>query len=295
MTDTQTNTPSSSASTLKWLLDLITKRDRDLGLYFATALAIIFTAIMALQAGVTADGLQPFVWLIGRVVIAAGLLIFAFHLLRRSALVGLIANLLVIVCTIYFLAGVIQVMSNNRLHPPLAHAACFFNPFQAACPLSATYTTAAVEEASIVEVTQDPLDAPIIGQINRVTDSGETISEPLILTKAAYTPPAENRVFVQFAGAVAREDVAAASRALLDAGWDVPNAERGGERTASAAGLNEIRYFNAGDANAALELARSFAGSASWVTPDMFKIRDLSGAGFSPQVTHQFEIWTSLN
>jgi hypothetical protein len=278
---------------LKWLLDLITKRDRDLGLYFAAALAVIFTAIMALQAGVTADGLSPFVWLIGRVVIAAAVLIFAFHLLRKSPLVGLVANILVVVCTLYFLAGVAQVMSSNMLNPPLAKAACFFNPFQAACPLSASYSTAAVEQAHVEDVTEDPTAVPIIAQMTRVED-GETISEVLVLEKAAFVPPAENRVFVQFAGAISRDDVVTAARALTNAGWEVPDAEKGGERTANAANLNEIRYFNADDAQAALELARSFAESATWVAAGDLKVRDLSGAGFSPQAAHQFEIWTSL-
>jgi len=294
MTDTQTNTPQAPSSMLKWLLDLITKRDKDLGLYFAAALAIIFTAIMALQAGVTADGLQPFIWLIGRVVIAAAALIFAFHLLRKSPLIGLVANLLVVVCTVYFLAGVAQMMSSNMLHPPLAKAACFFNPFQGACPLSGTYTTAAVEQASVEEVTVDPTAEPIFGQVTRIED-GEVVSEPLVLEKAVFLPPADNRVFVQFAGAMTRDAVVVASEGLTATGWDVPDAAKGGERTANAVGLNEIRYFNAGDAEAATELARSFAASASWVTAEDFQLRDLSGAGFSPQAAHQFEIWTSLN
>ena len=295
MSDTQANARQAPSLMLKWLLELITKRDRDLGLYFAAALAVIFTAVMALQAGVTADGLQPFVWLIGRVVLVASALIFVFHLLRKSPLMGLVANLGVIVGTLYLLAGVTQVMLSNHFHPPLATAGCFFQPFQQGCALSPTYTNSAVDQASTEEVTENPLDAPIIAQSTRVTPEGETISEQFVLEKIPYQPPAGNRVFVQFAGAMARADVVAAVGPLVDSGWDVAGATEGGERTPVAAGLNEIRYFNADDAEAALELARSFAAGAAWVSPEQFRIRDLSGADFSPQVEHQFEIWTSQN
>jgi len=277
------------------LIEWITKRDSDLGLYLAAAVAVIFTAMMAVQAGVTVDGLWPFIEMVGKVIIAAGVLIFVFHKLRGSRLMGLVANFLVIAALGYFLTGVAQMMTGNRWSPPLANAACLFGPFQRGCPLSPDYSGAVVADASAEAVPEDPDAAPILGQITRVNEDGETVSESLVLEKIPFAPPNDNLVLVQFAGGMTRDEVVVAATSLVSAGWNVPDFESGGERTPNAAKLNEIRYFNSADKEAAQELARSFAVEVGWVAAEAFALRDLSNAGLSPQSPHQFEIWTSQN
>lgn len=282
--------PANPFNWLKWAVEWIFKNDKDIGLYIVAMLALFFTAVIGIQAGMTVDSLQPLIWLLGKVAIAAGVLIFLFHTLRDSPVVRFLANLLVVVATVYFLTGVTQLMMGDRWHPPVAKAACLANPFQSSCPLSAGYSTAAVEEALVVEVSEAEEAAPVIAKATRITATGETVSEDLFELEApTFAPPPENAVFIQFAGQIPGADVSAARNALLAAGWEVPPEER----TAVAAGLNEIRYFKSEDEAAALELARRFAEAAPWVTADQVKLRDLSGADYTPTVAHQFEIWTS--
>ncbi|WP_421761046.1 hypothetical protein [Devosia sp.] len=61
------------------------------------------------------------------------------------------------------------------------------------------------------------------------------------------------QVFVQFAGAITRDAVREFMRQLKTAGWNVQGVEGGGERTASADGLSEVRYA-AADEMAAIAL-----------------------------------------
>lgn len=290
---TDANESGKESGQLRWLVGLIFDRDKDVGLYIAAALTVLFAAIMAIQTGVSADGLQAFMWLIGKVMIAAAILIFAFHALRSSPIVRIVANVAVVVASLYALIGVAQVLMADRFHPPVARAACLANPFQPGCALSAEYGNAALAQADTSDVTAATGRDPIVGQVTRITAEGVTVSEPLILEAPAFVPPEGNGVFIHFAGAINRQDIVATAATLVDAGWTVPWADNGGERLTVAVGLNEIRYFNADDAQAAEELARQFAEAADWVSLETLKLRDLSGAGLSPKFEHQFEIWTS--
>ena len=280
---------------LKWSVGLIFDRDRDMGLYFAAALAVLFASIMAVQTGVSADGLQAFVWLIGKVVIAAGVVIFLFTSLRKSRLVRLVANAFVIVAAVYCLTGVVQLLLADRFHPPMARAACLANPFQSGCALSADYNAGAVAASEAVEVAPPEPQIALDIQNTRVGPTGVIVTTFETLEPEAFKPPPGNAVFVHFAGAIPRAEVVSAAKQLVDDGWEVPWSEKGGERLSVAAGLNEIRFFNAADAEAAQELARQFADTVSWVDVGELKVRDLSAAGFNPRSNHQFEVWTSRN
>jgi hypothetical protein len=50
------------------------------------------------------------------------------------------------------------------------------------------------------------------------------------------------KVFTQFAGTYKREQIVELAGALKNSQWNVQGADRGGERTSSATGFNEIRY-----------------------------------------------------
>lgn len=67
--------------------------------------------------------------------------------------------------------------------------------------------------------------------------------------------PSRFRVFVQFAGAIARDDVRRLMSALGAIGWNVQGADKGGERTPKAAGLSVVRYPDSSSAAAARQLA----------------------------------------
>lgn len=75
-------------------------------------------------------------------------------------------------------------------------------------------------------------------------------------------PASDYQVFVQFAGTVTREDVRAMMRKLSQVGWKVQGIEGGGERTSAAAGLQEVRYSDTGDAAAAKALAQAVQASS---------------------------------
>jgi hypothetical protein len=69
--------------------------------------------------------------------------------------------------------------------------------------------------------------------------------------------PGDYKVFVQFAGVLRRDDVRDMMKNLHDVGWNVLGIDGGGQRTSAAAGYNEIRYGDSGDASAAQALAKA--------------------------------------
>lgn len=280
---------------LKWIMVQIFNADRDIGLYIAAGFAVLFSAIMATKTGVSADGLQAFVWLIGKVVLGAAVAIILLGALRGSYIGRVAGKVLGGVATVYCLLGVTQLVLADRFTPPVARAACLANPFQPGCGLSAEYGRQAVEEAELINVA---LAAPVEPQVMsrpRALPGGAIVTQDVILPETPYTPPAANAVYIHFAGAIEREKVVAAAELLNEAGWQVKGSDRGGQRLAIAAGLNEVRYFNEADETVALELARQFAGHVDWADAGALKVRDLSDAGFNPASDHQFEIWTSRN
>jgi hypothetical protein len=85
------------------------------------------------------------------------------------------------------------------------------------------------------------------------------VSPPAIPTTASFKPQ-DYTVVVQFAGTLAREDVRVMMQKLEDNGWRVQGTKEGGERTAAAAGKNEVRFAE-GDKGPAEALAKSVQGT----------------------------------
>jgi hypothetical protein len=285
------NTNNDPGGMLRWIIEKLLATDKEIGLYLLAALAVIFAAIMAHASGVTADGLQSFAIVVGGVALGAVVVIAVYKAIKSSPLVRILVNLLVLMGFLYIGAGFVQFMSSNRFHPPLQRAACFLAPFEAGCGLSPTVTAQQVDAAQTVEVAA-PLP-PIVAQRTTVSSTGETVSEEFLLEDTRPVPG--NTIFVQFAGAVPRETVAEVSMALVEAGWNIQGADRGGERTGVAAGLNEVRYFRAEDREAAYRLAQAYAERAPWLNGAEMTLRDLSDAGFTPNQPDLLEVWTSLN
>lgn len=78
--------------------------------------------------------------------------------------------------------------------------------------------------------------------------------EALWLAQAASAPPGTT-VYLQFAEAVPRNRMIEIATALSASGWGVPDPDLGGEMVKEAPDANEVRYFNAEDAEAAQALA----------------------------------------
>lgn len=103
-------------------------------------------------------------------------------------------------------------------------------------------------------------------------------------------PPPAARVFVQFAEFV-REDVIRLAADLTQQGWMVEGAERGGERTGAADGMNEVRYFNADDRANAEALALSVSGAMAGRPP--IAVKDLSATKYAQAKPGLLEVWIS--
>lgn len=292
MTDSNSGT-QGGFGWLKWAVELLFSKDKDLGLYLLAGLVVMFAIITAIQSGVSADGFEAFAWVVGRVLIVVAILVIALRALRNSVMVRVLGNAIVIGGLVYFAAGLGQFLFSNMFHPPLPTAACLANPTQSGCALSVAYSSAAVDAAPTRDVPEAaPAPEPLVAQSTRVED-GVVISEPFLLEAPPFVPPG-NPVFVQFAGAeLTRDQVGAVAMGLQQAGWNMQGAEKGGERTLVATGLNEVRYFRAGDEAAAIDLAQAFSEAAAWLPAEAMVIRDFSSSGFQTLFDGQLEIWTS--
>lgn len=77
---------------------------------------------------------------------------------------------------------------------------------------------------------------------------------------------ANARVFITFDG-FERDEMRALASTLMEAGWPVIDAHRGGERvSALRAGIRELHYFNAVDASLAKALAATMKSAGKPVT-----------------------------
>jgi hypothetical protein len=101
------------------------------------------------------------------------------------------------------------------------------------------------------------------------------------------TVPAHSRVFLQFGPGVDRTTTIGIAQTLVTAGWGVEGADLGGEAVKAAPDGNEVRFFHAGDEEAARALAQSLApltGNTSVTIRDFSRLYGLVPPG-------QLEIW----
>lgn len=97
-------------------------------------------------------------------------------------------------------------------------------------------------------------------------------------------PALRRRVFIQFAGSIARENVVGLNRALKTSGWTVEGGS--GERTVKSAGLNEVRYHNEEDRRPAQALAEAVTASGITAKPLTAKQVSIIQPG-------ELEVWMS--
>lgn len=272
------------------------------------------------KSGVTADGLRATV---EAMLLPLGIVTIVILVLgsMRNTVLGKTFTVLIL---IYLLAGMKQFLF-APYPPPMPPFYCFISIATEGCPGSPKYNRTALNEAP-TEVIADPqasfdtsnppresppviIDAPVSS-----TPEPADASEPVDATDAIDAPASSSEepadatepasvelptaptvtspgpVFIQFAGSLQRERIVTLARALFAQGWKMQGADRGGERTAAAAGTNEVRFFYPEDRQYAEGLALAIIGIADWV-PAM-EVVDLSNSGYEP-ARGQLEIWTS--
>lgn len=204
-------------------------------------------------------------------------------------LISLIAAWVILgVGVIYIGLGAAQFLTLSSLTPPVPPFLCFISPVDARCTQLAQ--SAAIETATVVG---QAVDAPAVtapGQPAATTTTTNGATEQPVPPPPPPLPARNAKVYVQFAGALDRGAMKTFSNGLAALGWTVPGASRGGERIASAAGLNEVRFFHASDKPAAERLARDATDASP--AGKTVKPRDLSD-GYINSPAGQIELWIS--
>jgi hypothetical protein len=161
------------------------------------------------------------------------------------------------------------------------------------CPRLATATCIlSFHMASSCERSRPDATGTIAGTVSGAVDgfgSGVVFAAGLVLTDIQFTQSSDERVYIQFAG-YQRDRIVALAEALVAAGWRVEGADRGGERIAAAKGMNEVRYFNAADAERATALA---AKAGEWAGGQVFAVVDLSTGKYGQPKQGLLEVWLS--
>ena len=103
---------------------------------------------------------------------------------------------------------------------------------------------------------------PCVITADEIAISASKAARPLLAPATPQSVPSDTnvqrgnyKVFVQFAGALKRQDVRGMMEQLRKAGWNVQGVDGGGQRTGTAAGANEVRYRDNSDVPAAQMLA----------------------------------------
>jgi hypothetical protein len=242
----------------------------------ATVIAAGGFVVMALAIGLVqlADDDTLTFWrlLVAEVVLMVFMLVITqLPLVARRMLAWVVA--LCFASTV--VAATVQSVTENRFRPPLALASCIISfYFAESCNSSpATVSSAApgLIGAAFAQTTTEP--APVQA-----------------LTGTALTEAqARTQLFIQFAG-YPRSEVVTLATALKDSGWQVVGGDRGGERVTTAAGLNEVRYFNPEDAALAAALAETLH-AADPAKP--IKVQDLSASSYGKAQPGLLEVWVS--
>lgn len=150
----------------------------------------------------------------------------------------------------------------------VVEAKCFVEPWSQGCPLGKSIPTTIVEAPSKEVQNSNIQNLPF--------------------------PDSRNTVSVQFAGTLARQAVIDVSTILKKRHWNIQGAGLGGERTAQAVGINQVRYFHKEDAELAKQLATEYNATAEW--PGFIKLSVAFVDGYTTRVSPGvLEVWTSVN
>jgi hypothetical protein len=165
------------------------------------------------------------------------------------------------------LTATVQAVTNNRFTPPLSTVSCILSFYMA-------------PSCSVSPPMVGSLDLALFGAAFAQDTTG-----PVGLAEAR----SRAIIFVQFAG-YGRDDIVTLASALVEDGWPVEDAKRGGERIGSAQGLNEVRYFHPDDAAIAAALADATGAALAGAT---VIVEDLSASKYAMAAPGHLEIWVS--
>lgn len=186
---------------------------------------------------------------------------------RMSQALATVACWTMVILALIYAVGVTgQVLAGNTL--PYAKLDCltgFWKP--GTCNTSPPVVSDAVSA-----------DGPVVAEH---TSSG---AQPVATVDRATT-----EVYIQFTG-LDREEVKAIASKLMATGWPVQGGDQGGERYDHAAGLNEVRFFNAADKSRAEALAHELSAAMSGQAINVLDVTDSSYAMDTPG---HLEIWIS--
>jgi hypothetical protein len=227
-----------------------------------------------------------------------GLMVLMIILSNLPVAVGRLCGWVVGLCfAVWACALTGQVVADDRL--PLAPSKCLaYMGFAEACGRSRGSAGTIVEPEAVIKAE----DTRILRKLTIPSTAGESVDvSEMIVEEAAPTvviaevaPPDLDlgavRTFIQFAG-FGRDDVVALAQRLSAQGWNVQAADKGGERTGAADGLNEVRYFHADDRAVAEALA--LAASAGLKGQPAIAVKDLSATQFRKAEPGLLEVWIS--
>lgn len=255
--------PKGAMPTVEKLLNFIQDTDARLGLVLTVFVLLLVTFVWFSNA--YGGGFSSLVRAFGTfLLLATGVVIF-FKVIDGSILPRVIVwyftSLLLLTVSVFWVQAILRTPA-----PFLVEARCFVDLWSQGCPLG-TSVAQKIEAAPLTATTQQ---------------SG------LALDK-------RNRVYIQFAGVLSQDEVIKVSLKLKGEGWNVQGADHGGERTAQAVGIDQVRYFHSEDQDIAKRLATRYNELASsWPGFDQLSVAFV--AGYESRVpVGQLEVWTSVD
>ncbi len=258
--------------TIEKLLSFIQDKDARLGLVLSVFLLLLSTFVWFSGAygSILGGGFFNLLRAFGVfLLLAVGVVIF-FKAIDGSILPRIIVwyfiSLLLITISAFWVQAILRTPTSI-----LIDARCFVDLWQQGCPLG-------------TEVAKEVVTAPV--PENQDTHGSTPAS--------SYHPDKRNRVFVQFSGDLSRENVTKVSLTLKSMEWNVNGAEQGGERTAQAAGIDQVRYFLREDKDLATKLATQYNELASWRGFDQLSVAFVAGYTSRIPIGH-LEVWTSVD
>ena len=158
-----------------------------------------------------------------------------------------------------------------------------------ACPRLATATCIlSFHMASSCAISRPRAGEAVTGAVDGA-EQGTVFAAGIVLIGITLVQATDERVFIQFAG-YKRGWVVGVAEKLAAAGWKIEGGDRGGERIAAAAGLNEVRYFNPADAERAAALAEALTAAAPGTVATVVDLSASTDARPGPGL---LEVWIS--
>lgn len=258
--------------TVEKLLNFIQDRDARLGLVLSVFILflLVFIWFSSAYGGVFEGDFFELIRAFGVfLLLATGFVIF-FKAIDGSILPRIIVwyftSLILLTVSTFWIQAILRTPA-----PFLIEARCFVDLWSQGCPLGTPM-------AQQIEVAPPP----------------KIVSEQGSQPETTIKPLKWNRVYVQFAGSLSREDVTRVSLALKKEGWNIQGADKGGERTAQAVGIDQVRYFHKEDVALAKQLATSYNELATWQGFDQLAVAFVGGSESRVPIGH-IEVWTSAD